>query len=308
MSKRVPPSGLRSFLFAPGNHARKVEKVFQCGADAVILDLEDAVAIAEKEATRGVVVAAMKRPRTSRGYVRINAFESRWCLGDIEAVVGPWLDGVVLPKTESPDQIKSVGMRLGERERQTGMRPGTLEIMPIIETARGIEAVNAIAAAGMRVRRLAFGGGDYTNDLDLIWTVEEHELNYARSRLTHASRVAGIEPPVDTVTIQVKDVERFRRSALNGRQFGFVGKLCIHPDQLAPCHEVFTPSLAEIERARAVIGAFAAAEAKGSASIQLDGQFIDYPIVYNAQRILALAERVNSGAANAPATSGTPRS
>jgi citrate lyase subunit beta/citryl-CoA lyase len=300
-SRRVQPAGLRSFLFAPGNHPRKVEKVFAAGADVVILDLEDAVAVGEKEATRAVVTAAMKAPRQSLGYVRVNSLESRWCMGDLEAVVGPWLDGIVLPKAESGEQLRAVGDRISECERRAGMKPGSLDLMPIVETARGIEASAGIAAAGPRVRRLAFGGGDYTNDLDLEWTAEEHELAYARARLTHASRVAGIEPPIDTVVIQVRDVERFRRSAQNGRRMGFAGKLCIHPDQVLPCNETFTPTRAEVEHARAVIRAFEQAEAQGSASIQLDGQFIDYPIVYKAQRVLALVARVEAGGASTPA-------
>lgn len=303
-SRRTVPSGLRSFLFAPGNHPRKVEKVFSAGADVVILDLEDAVAVAEKEATRAVVVKAMQAPRSSLGYVRVNSFESRWCMGDLEAVIGPWLDGIVLPKAESAEQLRAVGERIGEIERRAGLKPGALDLMPIVETARGIEASGALAAASQRVRRLAFGGGDYTNDLDLTWTPEEHELSYARARLTHASRIAGIEPPVDTVVIQVRDVERFRQSAANGRRMGFAGKLCIHPDQVPPCNEAFTPTRAEIEQARAVVRAFEQAEAQGSSSIQLDGQFIDYPIVYKAQRVLALAARVERGAAGGPRGEG----
>ena len=293
-SLKRAPAGLRSFLFAPGNHPRRAEKVFQAGADVVILDLEDAVAIAEKEATRAKVVTAMKKPRNSLGYVRINGVDSRWCMGDIEAVIGPWLDGIVLPKTESADQLRLVSERMSEAERRLGMAGGRLDLMPIIETALGVESARDIAAAGPRVRRLAFGGGDYTNDLDIIWTPEEHELAYARARLTHASRIAGIEPPVDTVVIQVKDTERFRLSALHGRRAGFAGKLCIHPDQVAPCNEVFSPTADEIEYSSRVVDAFEKAEASGSAAISLDGNFIDYPIVYKAQRILALAKRIGA--------------
>ena len=295
LDRRDAPSGLRSFLFAPGNHPRKVEKVFGAGADVVILDLEDAVAVAEKEATRAVVVAAMRSPRQSLGYVRVNSSESRWCSGDLEAVVGPWLDGIVLPKAESAEQVREISERIAECERRAGMRPGTLDLMPLVETARGVEFSAAIAGASPRVSRLAFGGGDYTTDLDLTWTPEEHELAYARAKLTHGSRIAGIEPPVDTVVIQIKDIERFRQSAQNGRRMGFTGKLCIHPDQVMPCNETFTPTRAEVERARAVIRAFEQAEAQGSASIQVDGQFIDYPIVAKARRVLALVERVEVG-------------
>jgi citrate lyase subunit beta/citryl-CoA lyase len=292
---RRSPGGLRSVLFAPGNHARRVEKALQSDADAVVLDLEDAVPIAAKEATRSLVVEAMKRSRAGFGYVRVNAFDTRWCMTDLDAIVGPWLDGVVLPKCESAAQLRAIDARIAALEHTAGVADGTLDLMPIVETARGIRASDEIAAACPRVHRLAFGGADYTNDLDLEWTAEERELDYARARLTHASRIAGIEPPIDTVVIQVKDTARFLASAHNGRRMGFQGKLLIHPDQIAPCHAVFTPSAAEVARAEAVVAAFEAAEASGSASIQLDGQFIDYPVVHRARRVLALAQRPKRG-------------
>jgi citrate lyase subunit beta/citryl-CoA lyase len=288
------PKGLRSFLFAPGNHDRKVEKVFAAGADAVILDLEDAVPVSEKEQTRELVVAAMQRPRTALGYVRINGVGTRWCMGDLEAVVGPWLDGIVVPKVESPDQLRLISEKISDAERRFGIPGGSIDLMPIVETALGVESARDIAAAGPRVRRLAFGGGDYTTELDIDWTADEHELSYARARLTHGSRIAGIEPPIDTVCMQVKDRERFRLSALNGRRAGFAGKLCIHPDQVAICNEVYSPSPEAIERARRVVAAFEAAEASGSASIRVDGEFVDYPIVERARRVLALAARLES--------------
>ena len=292
-----PPKGhlgLRSFLFAPGNHPRKVEKVFTAGADVVILDLEDAVAVAEKEATRAAVVTALQAPRRTLGYVRINGVGTRWCMGDVETVIGPWLDGIVVPKVESPDQLRLISEKISDGERRAGLPGGHIDLMPIVETALGVESARDIAAAGPRVRRLAFGGGDYTTDLDITWTPEEHELAYARARLTHASRIAGIEAPVDTVVVQVKDTERFRISAANGRRAGFAGKLCIHPDQVGPCNEAFSPSAAEIDRARRIVAAFEAAEAGGSASIRVEGEFIDYPIVERARRVLVLAERLSA--------------
>ena len=291
---KIAPLGLRSFLFAPGNHANKLDKVFGCGADAVVLDLEDAVPVAEKEATRASVAAAMQRPRQARGYVRINGLDTKFWTADLEAVIGSWLDGIVLPKAEAAEQLRAVDVRMSQMERRAGIREGSTELMPIVETAKGVENAAAIAGASARIRRLSFGGGDYTRDLDLYWSEDEQELAYARAKLTHGSRVAGIEPPIDTVVLQVRDAERFRRSAVNGKRMGFQGKLCIHPGQVPICHEVFTPSSEEIAQARAIIEAFAAAEAKGSASIQLDGLFIDYAIVYKSQRVLALAERIGA--------------
>ncbi len=284
--------GLRSFLFVPGNHPRKVEKVFSTGADAVILDLEDAVAIAEKPATRSVVAKALQRERACLGYVRVNPVDSDFFEEDVAAVVGPRLDGIVIPKVESAATLQRVDQVISEYERRARLAPGSIDLMPIVETARGIEFANEIAAASRRVQRLSFGGGDYTLDLDYQWNADEDVLAYARARLSHASRLADLEPPIDTVVLQIKDDERFIASARRGRNFGFGGKLCIYPAQVPLTHSVFTPSDDEVDHAHAVIKAFEEAEATGSASIQLDGYFIDYPIVDKARRIVALTERL----------------
>ena len=283
---------IRSFLFTPANHPRRVEKVFQVGADAVILDLEDAVAVSEKPAARQDVVNAFSsRPDSAtRHYVRVNSIDTPYCEEDIKATVGPWLDGVVLPKVESRACLNELERMLAAAEAEQGLAVGSLDVMPIIETARGVESAKKIATADSRIKRMAFGGGDYTLDLNYEWEADEAVLSYARAKLSHASRLGDLEPPIDTVVLQIKDNDRFLQSARRGKQFGFGGKLCIHPDQIPLTHEVFTPSEAEIAHARAVVAAFEAAEAEGSASIQLDGYFIDYPIVYKSQRILALAD------------------
>jgi citrate lyase subunit beta/citryl-CoA lyase len=174
------------------------------------------------------------------------------------------------------------------------MAVGSLDLMPIIETAAGVERARKIATADSRIKRMAFGGGDYTLDLNYEWNADESVLAYARAKLSHAARLGNLEPPIDTVVLQIKDDERFVQSARHGKQFGFGGKLCIHPAQIPLTHQVFTPSDEEIAHARAVVAAFEAAEAEGSASIQLDGYFIDYPIVYKSQRILALADSLLS--------------
>ena len=288
---RNNPSPIRSFLFAPGNHPRKVEKVFVAGADAVILDLEDAVAISEKEATRSKVIEAMKQGRNCLGYIRVNSLETSFCEDDIRSVIGSWLDGIVLPKVEDANMLKQVDSLVSTAEMSKGLVSGKIDLMPIIETARGVENATEIASASARVRRVAFGGGDYTLDLDYLWTEDEEVLSYGRARLSHASRVAGIDPPIDTVVLQINDDERFLASAKRGRNFGFGGKLCIHPNQVELCNTCFMPSAAEVEHAKAVVSAFEEAESSGSASIQLEGYFIDYPIVYKAQRILALIDK-----------------
>ncbi len=287
---------LRSWLFAPGNHARKVEKVFTVGADAVVLDLEDAVAPEQKAATRATVVEALKvRPgRASRGYIRVNSSDTDFCYGDLHAVIGPWLDGILLPKVESASQLQMIGWLMAQIERERGMAVGGLDILPIIETGQGVAAINEIAQAGTRVKRVSFGAGDFTNDMGMVWTADENELSHARSVIALASRVAGLEAPIDTVFINLQDDVHLEQSARTALALGFRGKLCIHPAQIAPVNTVFTPSEEEVARALKHVEAFAAAEAAGSASIQVDGYFVDYPIYEKAQRTLSLMAAIEA--------------
>jgi citrate lyase subunit beta / citryl-CoA lyase len=289
----------RSMLFAPGNHARRVEKAFKLGADAVILDLEDACPVPAKAAARPDVVKALQQPRDCLGYVRINALSTEFAYQDLRAVVVAGVDGIVVPKVESMEEIKTVEWLVTQLERERGLATGALDIIPILESGAGIAAAGAIAGAGTRVRRMAFGAGDLTLDLGLEWSREEIELLPYRSAVVLASRTANIEPPVDTVWVDLQDQEGFRMSAERSRRMGFQGKLCIHPDQIVPTHQAFTPTDADFARAKRVVEAFYAAEAQGSAAFQLDGQFVDYPIVYKAQRVLATMERIS--ARNGPA-------
>jgi citrate lyase subunit beta / citryl-CoA lyase len=278
---------LRSFLFAPGNHARRVEKALTLPADAVILDLEDAVAISEKPATRELVVAVFGQPRHGRLYVRVNAYTTEWCHGDIVAIARGGLDGIILPKVETADQLQSIDWLLANLERELGLPVGGIDLVPIIETASGMSNIGAIAGSCGRTKRLAFGAGDYTLDLGMVWSGDETELLPARSAVVMASRAAGIEPPLDTVWADLRDAEGFARSAERAAALGFQGKMCIHPDQIAVTNTAFSPSPQQFNWALRVVAAFEEAEANGLASIQLDGQFIDYPIVQRARQVVA---------------------
>jgi citrate lyase subunit beta/citryl-CoA lyase len=273
-------------LFAPGNHARRVEKALSLDADAVILDLEDAVATAEKRATRDAVIAALARPRRALLYVRVNTVDTEFCYGDLAAIVRPGLDGIILPKVESAAGLATADWLLAQLEREQGLTPRGIDLVPIIETARGLNQIDAILAAGTRVKRVAFGAGDFTLDVNMAWSRGEAELAYARAKIVTASRAACIEAPFDTVWVDLKDEEGLEASARTALGFGFQGKMCIHPDQIAVVNRVFTPSETEIAFAERVVAAFGRAEAEGSAAIQLDGKFIDYPILYRAQRLL----------------------
>lgn len=284
MSRQTLP--LRSLLFAPGNHARRVEKALSLDADAVILDLEDAVAVSEKPATRAVVAAALGRPRRGLLYVRVNAIDTEFCYGDLVAVVQAGLDGVILPKAESAAGIATIDWLMAQLERDRSLPHGTVDLIPIVETARGLQQIDAILSAGHRVRRVAFGAGDFTLDLNMAWTRGETELAHARAMVVTASRAAGIDAPLDTVWADLTDAAGLEASARTALACGFQGKMCIHPDQVTVVNRVFTPSDAEIAAAERVCAAFERAEAEGNAAIQVDGKFIDYPIVYRAQRVL----------------------
>jgi citrate lyase subunit beta/citryl-CoA lyase len=248
--------------------------------------------VSEKIPSRAKVVQAMQLPRSCLGYVRVNPLSTVYAFGDLQETIQPGLDGVVLPKVETAAEAQTADWLITQLERERGLTPGGIDLMPIIETALGLANLASILAATARIKRVAFGAGDFTLDLGLRWSRSELELLPCRSQIALLSRAAGKEPPIDTVWVDLKDTEGFEQSTLHIKDLGYQGKMCIHPDQIAVANRCFTPTSEQVARAQRVIDAFAAAEAAGSSSIQLDGQFIDYPIVYAAQRILAISEKI----------------
>jgi citrate lyase subunit beta/citryl-CoA lyase len=283
----------RSFLFAPGNRPRMVQKVMSFGADATILDLEDAVPIAEKAATRGAVKAALldyPHDRSCKTYVRVNSLDTGLTADDVRGVVCPALDGIILPKVEAAEELCEGDALVGQVERELGLAQGHLDLIPIIETAKGFLNAQAIASAGTRARRLAFGAGDFTFDLGVNWFGDCPAIMLPRMLLPIISRAAGLEPPFDTVYQNIHDLEGLRRETETGKALGFQGKMCIYPAQVSVVNEVFSPTEAEIAYAHKVIEAFRVAEAQGHASCTVDGKMIDYPLAERAKRVLAVAE------------------
>ncbi len=284
----------RTFLFAPGNHPRRVEKAFGLGADAVILDLEDAVATADKAAARKPVAEALKRPRSCRGYVRVNAPATPFCYRDLVETIHHKVDGVVLPKVESAADLHAIDWLLGALEREQGIAEGSIDLIPQIETAVGVARVDRIVQARnlrpysgpWRVKRLAFGAADFSLDAGLLPSHEEPELAEARARVVLASRAAGMEGPLDSPWFHLRDMEGFKRALERSRRGGFQGRLCVHPDQVAVVNEAFTPSADEVARAERIVAAFKEVEVQGAAAVEVDGQMVDYPIVYRAQALL----------------------
>jgi citrate lyase subunit beta / citryl-CoA lyase len=279
----------RSFLFAPSTDLRKVDKALSLDADAVIIDLEDAVAVSEKVRARSLVVDVLSRIRRDGIYIRVNGINTPWLSGDIMAVLGNHPTGIMLPKAECPEEVRRVDWLIGQLEMEYDLTPGKIELIALVETARGVANANAVASCCPRVKRLAFGAVDYTLDMGIGQTDEGQELFYARSQLAVASRAAGLEGPIDTVFTNLKDETGLRKECEVARQLGFSGKLVIHPGQIGPVNEAFSPTAREIEYAAKVVQAFDKAEASGVAAVQLDGKFIDYPVAAWARRILSTA-------------------
>jgi citrate lyase subunit beta / citryl-CoA lyase len=284
----------RSFLFAPGNVPRRVEKALTLEADAIIVDLEDSVALAEKAATRKSVAEALTRPRRGRGYVRVNAPSSEFCYRDLVETLHRQVDGVVVPKIESAADLHAVDWLMANLEREFGVEPGTLDLVPQVETAAGVQRVDRILQARnlrpyngpWRVKRVAFGGADYAHQLGLTVGMDEAELADARARVVLASRAAGLEGPLDSPWFHFREAEGFARALERSRRSGFQGRLCVHPDQLAPVNAAYLPSAAELARAERIVAAFRDAEVRGEAAVQVDGEMIDYPVAYRAQALI----------------------
>ncbi len=284
---------LRTLLFAPANVTRRVEKALGLPADAVILDLEDSIPISEKSMARSMVVEALQKPRKPFAYVRVNALSTKMTIDDLNEVVCPELDGIMLTKVEEPADLQKVDWLIEHLEENQSIPTGSLDLIPLIENARGVHNAYEIAQAVPRVKRLCFGAVDYSADLGVKLTEQGSELFYARSYLVNASRAAELEPPIDTVYPDIKNQEGYKKDLQVAVDLGFQGKLVLHPDQVEEANKGFSPSEEDIEFAKNVIAAFKEAEAQGRAAITMDnGKFIDYPVVSSARRVLNLAEKI----------------
>jgi citrate lyase subunit beta/citryl-CoA lyase len=289
---------LRTALFVPGNRPDRVDKAVRTGADAVIIDLEDAVALNEKEAARSKVRDKILEHAERKMIVRVNSLDSPFFQGDLEEVVTDNLACLMIPKVDSAAHIREINENLLKVEKEKSMKPGALSILPLIESAIAVQNVFEIASEKTmpsRIYCVAFGAADYTLDMGIEITKEGTELTYPRSRIALASRASGIEPPLDTpFMMDLKDMEALKNDANRAKQLGFQGKLCIHPNQVEPCHAVFSPTKDEIRHAQKVVQAFEEAEKEGTAAFQLDGKFVDYAVVERARRILRVAKLIGT--------------
>lgn len=263
----VPAPPQRALLFVPGHRADRFDKALAAGASAVIIDLEDAVAPADKDAARATLAGWLRPEHVV--IVRINSADTPWFADDLALCGAPGVAGVMVPKSERPETLAQV--------RAAGARG----LLPLVESAAGIANLDALARAP-GVWRLAFGSIDLQVDLGLKDAAED-ELLPLRLQLVLASRLAGIGAPVDGVSTAIDDADRLQQDVARARRLGFAGKLCIHPKQVALVQAGMAPSAAELDWARRVIDASAAA---GGAALAVDGKMVDKPVLLRAQAIL----------------------
>lgn len=286
---------MRSWLFVPGNRPRMIQKAPALGADVIVYDLEDALPSNEKAAGRRLVAEAIEAPPgRSLRYVRVEA-DPKAGLEDARAVVGPGLDGLVLPKVSEVAHLHQVDAALEALEAQAGMEPGSVRILAMIESARGLLAAPAIAAACPRMVGLFFGAEDFTLDLGVFAAEEEgpDEMIYARSAVAVAAASRGLVA-VDRIVPEFRTLEPLAGDATRARQLGFGGKGVIHPRQIACVHQAFAPSREQVEKAREVIRRFEQAHREGAGTLQVEGKMVDWPIVEKARRLIRLAEASGS--------------
>ncbi|WP_180271281.1 HpcH/HpaI aldolase/citrate lyase family protein [Fredinandcohnia onubensis] len=280
-----------TLLFTPANDNKKILKALNLDVDVVILDLEDACALNEKEKASSEINYFASLPRNNRLYIRVNGIKTPYFFKDMQNVVSKDIDGIVIPMLEEPNEICIIEWYLSNLEMEQNIPLGSIDIIPIIETARGLGNLREILRFSKRIKRIAFGAGDFTNDIGMEWSKTSEEVLYARSKIVLESRIANIEAPIDTVYIDLNDIEHFKNETKHAKKMGFQGKLLIHPNQINPAKKIFAPSLSDIEQAKKIMKAFELAEKNGSSSIKVDGQFVDYPIYYKAVKIINLAKK-----------------
>lgn len=293
---------LRSLLFVPGVRKDMLARARDFKPDALVLDLEDSVPPAEKARARALVhdaipaLAAVGR----QIWVRVNSTYTNLAKEDIQAVVSPEVDGVIIPKADSAGIVRYVEALLRDHEPRAGIEPGKVRLVASIETSGGLLRCSETAAASSRLLGLCFGAEDFTADMGIERTIEGEELRYPRGVIAVAARSSGLIA-LDAVYTRLHDLEGLSRDARQARQAGFQGKFLIHPEQIEPVNRVFSPTEAEVSLARRVVRAYAQALEDGVGAVQVDGAMVDAPVAKRAQRLLdLLTESTEEGPAASP--------
>ena len=282
---------VRSMLFVPGHRPDLIPKAIGSAADAVIVDLEDAVAAGVKGQARANLTSLPDSPIPL--FVRVNGYQSGLLWEDLVATAQAPVDGVILPKAEDRATMLKVCGALSAWETHMGRPEGSIALVPMIETAPGALHAFEIIQDCPRVDAVMFGSGergDLVADLGVQWEPTGTGLHYSRSRVLLAARAAGLAQPIDGVFMNYRDQKALRIECQLARRMGYVAKLAIHPAQVEVINDVFTPTPEEVAHHLAILDAFGKAEAEGTASIGADGQMIDYAVARVARSVLARVE------------------
>ncbi|MFN8481953.1 MAG: CoA ester lyase [Anaerolineae bacterium] len=280
----------RVLLFMPGDNLRKITKGAASGVDSVIMDLEDAVALGRKAAAREVVAEALTTIDFGRSerLVRINGLTTGLAEADVAATVAARPDGYMIPKVESAAQVQQIDALLAEAEAAHGWPTGSVRLLAIVETARGVIRLDEIGGSSPRLDALCFGAEDLAGDIGARRTPEGAEVFYARSAVVIAAAAHGLQA-IDTPYIDLQNIEGLSADARRAAGMGYTGKLAIHPRHIEPILGAFTPSDEEVAAAQRLVDAYAASQAAGAGVFALDGKMVDTPLLRAAQRVLARA-------------------
>lgn len=280
----------RTRLYIPGNNPAMVQNAMIYGADSLIFDLEDSIPLAEKDSARILVRNAIQTLDFDgcEVTVRINSLDTEFYDDDLKAIAHKNLNGILLPKTETLENILFIDNLLNVLEEEKKIPQNHFKLMPIIESAKGVLNIEQIAT-GPRVVAIGLGGEDLTADIGAKRTKEGKELEYIASRIIIACAANKIQA-IDTVFADVNDPEGLYQIALNASNIGFQGKSVIHPSQIEPVHRAFMPTKEEITKAKRIVKAYKEAIKKGSGAISVDGRMVDLPIVRRSERILKRAQ------------------
>jgi len=289
---------VRVALFAPGLKERVMTKAMESGADAVILDLEDSVPLADKAAARVLVAKTIDQAAGHGGpavYVRVNAAATEFLAGDLESVARPGLDAIVLPKAETVEEVRRTAAAIERHETARKMKAESVALILMIESALGVHSCFDLIKASPRVAATCFGSardGDLQTDLGCAWSIEGTELLYARSKVLLDTRAAGSHLiPLDGVFSDLNDEAGLIADSRLSARLGYVGRTAIHPKQIAPVRQAYAVPESEVAYYRKVVAEFEAAEKAGSAAIAVDGKLVDYAMFQRAKRVLDLAKR-----------------
>ena len=285
---------MRTVFYVPANNPRFIEKALTVPADIITFDIEDSIAPAEKENARKMAAESFERfaDVNAQVYVRLNSWPTEFTNDDLEAVVWPGLDGVTATKVRDADDIKRVDWKLYELEARRGIPEGTIKICALIETAIGVVNAYPICTASPRMVSAIFGAVDYCADMRVRCTNKGAEQLYARAAVAVAARAAGIIA-IDTPFVDFANVEAFIENTEDSKQFGYEGRMIIHPSQLEIANRLYAPSDAEVEHARKVVKVFEEEGlAKGLAAVALEGKLVDIPVYAAAQGVLSRYDKI----------------